>query len=408
MKPTKLSSHLLTIAIISFPIVVFAQGNEELQAVISTNQHFTELIGQLLPMAISPYLTVFTTCILSKLHIHTDFISTHPFYDSYIVMGLSFVLFLITLTPKFFSKLAAPITLTANFLDNKASIIIALIVTVLPSFIEPATTNNAQIVQMGFADIALPFQVVIMSAVAVAYLVVVMTVRLFLEILIMLSPVPLVDTVFEMAKIAFTIIMVLLGIFFPNFAFGVAILCFVISLFLYRRAKRTIVQIRYLIIRPVLHFIFRRKDELISEKIPNAITNQFSEISLAISVFNRKAVGDIPADKPVWLVKSSEGLFLVKRGAFGRLTKYEVPKFSSLQLTNNIMNLQLIDGEGLNLLISKSYLPKKSEIERILDCEIEMQTTHSNQKEKTGMKRWFSFFDISNLRSNRKMLLNKD
>lgn len=379
------------------------------EKVVMANIHFTELIGHLLPISLSPYLTLFATSLLAKLGYGADFFQGHPLFNSYLVMGFSLLLFGITMVPKLFSKVAAPITLTANFLDNKASIIIVLIITLLPSLIGPQTETMALNVQFGaLGDLLLPFEVVIIAAVAVIYIVVVMTVRLFLEILIMLSPVPLIDTIFEFAKIGMTLLFILLGVFFPNFAFGIAVIAFLISLVMYRKATRTIAQIRFLIIAPVINFIFRRKGELISKKLPYAIKKEVSNPILAIPVFNQTALGDIPKNKSVWLVKDQDKLILAHAAFLRGVKQHDISGESQLKLTNNIMNLALSNGETIKLVISKSYLVKKQELEQILGCQPETDSAEQEEGAMSkGFKRFLSFFDFKTILANKKMLLGK-
>ena len=413
IKKHLLQYHLL-IGLSLMPLILFAQDNAaKAETVVFANHHFIELISHLLPMSLSPYLTLFVTSLLSKIHISTGFFGTHPLFNSWIVLILSFALFGITLIPKLFSKVAAPITLTANFLDNKASVVIGLLIVILPSLLgtNPAVETAEVQMQLGaFGDIFVPLQVILISAVAILYLTVVMTVRLFLEILIMLSPVPLVDTVFEIAKIVLTVLFVLLGIFFPNFAFAVALFTFLVSLLLYRRATKTITQIKYLIIQPVLHFIFRKKSELISKKIPYPIKQKFDDVSLAIPVFNQRSIGNIDKSQAVWLVKSKDEILLAKTSYLRGVKHYKLPESIALTFNNNIMNLALTSqDESLKLLISKSYLKQQNELETILGCITHQPNEKAeNAKTRTGFKKFFDFFDMSNILKNRSLLLDKE
>lgn len=416
MNTTQKRSPIFLFFLLFIPILVFAQDDvKNAEQIVLANHHFTEIIAQLFPISLSPYLTLFVTCLFTKINLSTSFMDTHPFFNSWFVMLLSLTFFLITLIPKFFSKLAAPITLTANFLDNKASIIIVLIITILPDLMASETAETtAVLIKAGFlGDILLPFRVFIIAAVSVIYIVVVMTVRLFLEILIMLSPVPLIDTIFEVAKIVFTIGFIILGIISPNTAFAISIITFLISLVLYRKATRTITKIKFLIINPVLYFILRKKGHLLSDRLPYAIKQKFDEISLAIPVFNLRTLGDIRKNQSIWLVKSKDQLILARTAFLQGVKTHQIPAHTTLKLNNNLMNLRLASSDDqLRLLISKSYLAKKEELETLLGCETppEVVTAEKSDEHKVskGLKRFFGFFDVKTLIANKKMLLGKE
>lgn len=353
-----------------FPVILFSQESDpELNKTLQDNSFIMEHLGQLAPMAINPYLTLFITSVLSKMGIHNDLVATNPLFGNYYVIVISFLLLLITSLPKFFSKLAAPIAITADYLNNKASIVITILIIALPSLLNKQVTEDPIVYKAGFLSVSL--STLTLMVVSTYYLVVVMSVRLFLEILIFLTPVPLLDALFEICKWAFTFALVLLGVFFPKFSLVITGVSFVISLFFFKRAKRYITLVKCLVMTPVLKMITFQRPQIVDKSLPNSIEKEVGDkIELAIPIIAKVKIGSLRRGSKVWLTKSNQGIKLTqKRMFFPNIT--ESIDGNSLEIINNNIDIDIVSrDETISLVMSKYYRPLVVEISDLLNAEV--------------------------------------
>jgi hypothetical protein len=116
-----------------------------------------------------------------------------------------------------------------------------------------AFTGLSVVGQPAFAEMGLGLPSAILLAFGVALgLAAMTTVRFAFDVLIWLSPVPLVDFLFETAKNVFSVGLLVLYLFFPGFATAVAVVFLVVSLFLYGWAIRVVGFSFRIVLRPVL------------------------------------------------------------------------------------------------------------------------------------------------------------
>ena len=389
MKSTNHIRKGITILFLLLPVAVIAAQNIQApEHVFYTNQHITEMLGQLSPMAISPFFTLFITCLFTKLSFSNDFIATHPIYDNWFVLLGSFMLFMITLLPKLFSKLAGPIPIMANYLENKAGMLISVLIVLLPIF-APASDKVASYFAAGFFTDYATLYILFLSVVTLGYLMVIMSVRLFLEILIFLSPIPFVDTVFEFLKLGLTAAMVLLGIFFPTVAFIFSSFIFLISLAVYRKSRSTIRRIRYLLLQPVFDTLFSKPISAVDTSLPAAVAHRYADIRLAIPVFTNRKSGRIPKNREAWLIKAQQGVFLVRTAGLNRLQSFRIESSCDLNLHDHFAYLVITHPDNsLHLSVNKSYRKLKEQLAESLECDRkDSQTGRVHQRSgKSGEK----------------------
>jgi len=70
--------RLLIIVLLILPLFVIAQetGSSNATSTIHQNTGFASMLGQLLPMGINPYATVFLTSIFSKFGLENQYVAT--------------------------------------------------------------------------------------------------------------------------------------------------------------------------------------------------------------------------------------------------------------------------------------------------------------------------------------------
>ena len=211
---------------------------------IHQNSGFASLLGQLLPMGINPYATVFLTSIFSKFGLENQYVATNPFFDNWAVVIIFGALFLFTsLVGTVFktNKATAAIGLADNYLSGHAAIIINIFVILAPTFLGVSNNEPEIIQQANFMNIGL--KTLLILVVSIYFLIVVSSVRFFVDILIFLSPIPLIDSILEIIKIVVTLFFVLLAAIFPTVSAVVAIVIFIFSLMFYKRSMLSLIHI---------------------------------------------------------------------------------------------------------------------------------------------------------------------
>ena len=130
----------------------------EVQETINQNTALVEQFAQLAPKwVINPYLTVFLTSICSKVGFHNNYVSTNPFFSSWIVLIIFGLLFFFTaLVGTVFktNKATATIGLVDTYLSNKSALIINAIVILAPTFLSNEPLHNEIVYQAGFLSIS--------------------------------------------------------------------------------------------------------------------------------------------------------------------------------------------------------------------------------------------------------------
>lgn len=350
----------LTLITLLIPFSIFAQQSiEDIMSSLNQNEQIIEQLAQLGPMSINPYLTLFITSLLSKYDVHNEYIMTNPIFASWIVLVIAGFLFSSTAIVKLLGdKLTGPIRTVANFLDNKAALLITSLIILAPTFTPSTTTNNYVHLQSAFGG--LDFQTILLIAGSLYFLIVVMSVRLFLEILIFLSPIPIIDTAFEILKISLTIGFVLLSIFFPVTSFVLSILMFLISLVFYRKAKRLIQKTQYLIIAPIIGWITNRPKK---------------EEELDLKILHQSSTLKIGKSKVFKLIKEGSEYFLVSPKRWFRSQIKQKVNLRDCEISQALIYSTISNGTDIYLLINASYHQKINSVADYLEIPLASNTS---------------------------------
>ena len=314
----------LLILFIFTPLLLLAQSQEELNNALNSNEILIQQLGQLGPMAFNPYITIFTTSLFSMLDIKNQFIATNPFFNNWFVLITSGILLSFTSIVKLFGdKINGPLRTVINFLDNKASVIITCMIIITPTVLGFQEQEDLVLYQASFVGVTIKMLLILIAS--IYYLTVVMAIRLFIEILIFLSPIPIIDTLFEIFKIVFTVGFVVLSIFYPTVSFIFSIFIFLISLILYRRAKSSINKIKYLIIYPILKFLSSDKNSLVELQPQSKLLDR---IDLSIPILIVKNKFGYKRHSILWLINSEKKNYIVQKKIFRK------PKINQIELKN--------------------------------------------------------------------------
>jgi len=347
MKKIKLKALLLLGVLM--PFLLLAQDNENAMVAVKTNGDLIAQLAHLLPMGINPYATVFFTSILSKMGMHNEFVATNPFFDNWLILILFGALFLFTtLVGTVFktNKATAVIGLADNYLSNHAAILINVIVMIAPAFF----VNEGEAVLQEAGVISFGIQTLLVLIVSVYFLLVVTTVRFFIDILIFLTPIPLIDSILEIVKVVVTILFIGVSIFYPTVSVVISVLVFIIALTMYKKSLRLVSKTTYLFIYPIIN-MFKKKESLLG------VNNDFS-----ILVYLNKKMKTIKKGSIARLEERADGFYLVNKKFFV-FKKEEKIDFSNSYISKGRLKSKITnDTMDLTLFLNRSYYKYIQEI----------------------------------------------
>jgi hypothetical protein len=377
------------------PIFLLAQcGGSDAPSALDQNRSLVEQFAQLAPMGINPYVTVFLTSICSKLGFANDFVGTNPFFNNWFVVILFGILFSFTaLVGTIFktNKATAPIGLVDDYLSNHAAVIINAFVMLAPTIFSESPMLNEVIFQAGFLSVT--FQTVMILGVSTYFLIIVMTVRFFTDILIFLSPVPLIDSILEIIKIVLTAGFVFISIISPLTSVVISGLMFVTALLFYRRSKRLVNKTKYLVVHPIFNF-FRTTE-----------TTLANGHSLSIPVYVNNTSQKIKAGTVAKLKKRSDKFFLINKRLL-RLNIEEEIALENYYLTQTHLSTRIsTESENQSFLLNRSYHKHIDELAEILDVEIRQRSELERGLNKGifhRIKSMFNKIDMAELKAAKK------
>jgi len=357
---------------------------------LSQNGDLIAQLGQLAPMGINPYIAVFATSVFSKLGIHNDFVANHPFYDSWIVLILFGVLFVYTAvigTIINSSKIAKPFGLADSWLTDKAGIIIQIVITLIPAFMSTEQQLESTVVEAGILSITLKTALIVVAS--IYFLIVVSTVRLFIDILIFLSPIPMVDAVLNIIKIFFTIALVLISIFSPITSFIITIALFLIGLLMFNKARRLVIRTKYYMIYPIMNLFS-------SDKIENNLQKDQSVKALTLS-----KIGTIKKGRVVILLQRDNQTIL-KKHRFLLPAREEIIDLGEATLSRKRIKIEIGKQQKPLIALNRSYFKYENSIATIFNLNVE-GTSEQTESRTTGiwskMKALFSKDDLKILKT---------
>jgi hypothetical protein len=377
----------ILVLLLVLPMLAIAEVNGgDAKEVLHQNSGLVEQFAQLAPMGINPYATVFMTAICTKVGFHNAFVATNPFFDNWFVLVFFGVLFLFTaVVGTIFktNKATASLALADNYLSNHAALIINFFIILAPTLLSNDVQNEQIVYQAGFLSIS--FKTLLVLLVSMYFLVVVMSVRFFLDILIFLSPVPFIDSIIEILKIIVTLLFVFISIVSPLTSVIISVLMFMVAIVFYRRSVRLVNSTKYFIIYPILS-VFKRKTSIESK------AGEFS-----VLVYTARQIGKIKKGKIVRLVKEQEHFFLVKQ-RFGFKNNKEKVSFEGGTVRQNRLKTQIIDAKNEKLLVlNRNYHSVLDDIIEVLKLKMIKEEKFEIQFHKTALSRLKAMFGKSDL-----------
>ncbi|KXX69027.1 hypothetical protein [Flammeovirga sp. SJP92] len=383
---------LLFFVSLLLPSIVFAQEHlEDVTQTVASNALLIDQFTLLTPMSINPYTSIFVTALFSKMGYHNDFVATNPFFDNWVILITFGILFLFTsiMRPSLGSNQITGILVKVDeYLESKAAIVINILVILFPVLLSDVPGTEEVVFRASFLTVSLKtLMVVIVSTYALTVL---MTIRFFVDTLIYLSPIPLVDTGLQIFKIILSVVLVVIGIVSPTFSFVILLLMLLVSLFFYKKAKIQLNKMKYFLILPVINLFIKKsiKDKNIND--------------LSLPVFLGKQTSKFSKGKIVRLEKENDVFYLVKERFILPKVKEKI-LLEDFTLIQNRFDIALTDQEKtFEIFINRSYHSLVEEISVALNVPV-IQEEEINEVSGNSLlkkvKSLFSKKDLSQMKS---------
>ncbi len=357
---------LLLFLILFYPLLSVAQNSSDgIQETIIKNSGLIQQFAQLAPLGINPYATVFITALCAKLGFHNSFVATNPFFNSWTVLLIFGGLFLFTtLVGTVFksNKVTAPIALADNYLSDQAALVINAVIMLAPLwYVNNSLSENPIVYQASFLALDLKTALVLISS--MYFLIVVMSVRFFIDILIFLSPIPFIDNFLGLIKTILTTGLVAVSIASPTLSVLISIVLFIGALFFYKRSVRLTNKIKYLFIYPILN-IFRDKEQVLTNGAYPSVL-----------VYLKKKTSKFKEGQIVRLEKQQNKFYLVKKKFLFSTIEEEI-SLTNCYFVQNQLDIELTNNtENYLLIFNRSHHNHIEKLSKIFEVSIQKKTT---------------------------------
>ena len=233
----------LMVLLLLFPLLAFAYDTGQAAADLAAADKvadavpWSELLGPLAPIALSPFFGMAClsgTSLLITRGVLPDnsFLHGHPVLTHPSIFAAFLMLAVLTSLPRL-TKVSKPLAQFCDFLETYAGVVAVLVVQVVARYGQ-AEPPPEVILPAGLGTVTLG---TLLAALSVVNILVIQTVRFFFELLVWLSPVPLLDALFETANKLVCAGLMALYAFSPWLALVINVLIFLVCLALFRRAR---------------------------------------------------------------------------------------------------------------------------------------------------------------------------
>jgi hypothetical protein len=271
------------------------------------------------------------------------------------------------------SKASKPLGLAVSYLEEYSVFIIYAIMFIVPIFTSMEGGGGMGYIQQ-LGSFPIEFSDVLFIAISIPVIIVILTVRLFLDILIFVSPIPLLDSMFEFIKMGFSTFLFVIFLIAPPVGIFLCVVVFVISYFFYKKAKAQLRYFRYIFLQPILHFFRSRKAEIVDPDFPDQLKNHFHSIEMAVQGISSAAIGEIKEKQCVWVVKADNKLFVCHHKWYTADIVYELAV--PARMGRDIHAIIITDQQNIQIQLSVYYKPLYARI---------VQLTRSNDEGLSGI-----------------------
>jgi hypothetical protein len=325
------------------------------QADLTADQHkgdrlverlgITETLGPLAPVALSPF---FGLACLSGTSILCDkgILPENEFLTGNDVLnnGWVFLIFLgltvITSAPRLVtaSKIFAEAT---DRIETYAGIISYAVILMFAQ--QDSSADQIVVYSAGFFSMTGNG---LLACCAAVNIFVISSVRFFFELLILISPIPTLDAIFECTNKAVAGILATIYAFNPWLAFVLNVILFLICLTIFKWTNRRIRYLKALILEPVMLGFVRKflghQAYDSDRKAQRHLSADIADVSLAVKCFPSKKLGKIKTKDLCYLVFTPAGPSLIKPRLFRSAIISTLDSSSlSKQVTEGVMSYSI-------------------------------------------------------------------
>ena len=297
----------------------------------------TETLGPLAPVAMSPFFGLAClsgTSMLCKANVLPDneFLQGNDVLSNPLVFLAFAGLALITSVP----RLVSTSKVFAEAMDRVETYAGIISYGVVLMAAQDAAGDQAQAIVYNAGFITITYSGLLAIAAAINIFVI-STVRLFFELLTLISPIPTLDAMFECANKTVAGIFMAIYAFNPWLAFVINLILFLICLVIFRWVNRRIGYFKAMLLEPMLLGLVRgmlgRTNYDPDKSTLRRIARTVPGTELVVKCFPMRKIGKIKIKDRCYLAFGSEGTALVRMGL---LTAPLVKKITTGQLTKDI------------------------------------------------------------------------
>ncbi len=268
-----------------------------------------EVLGPLAPVALSPFFGI--TCLSGTSILVSQgvlpenrFLKGNRALNNPVVFGSFLVLTILTSLPRL-SKVSKPFAQLVDQLETYAAILMVLVVHWAA---RSGGAESPELVQAGMFTASLETFLVVASVINI---VVINAVKFFFELAILISPVPVIDALFEVMNKAVCIVLAAVYAFNPMVAFAVNILIFLVCLLVFGWARRKTGYYRGMTLEPLWAMLRKHELHLSADALPHRLREDWPDAELVVEVFPDERVGKIKSFARSFLVRSGDQEWLV-------------------------------------------------------------------------------------------------
>ncbi len=308
-----------------------------------------EWLGTLAPIAISPFFGITCLAGMSQLSAGTflennQFISSNPVLHNPYVFWIFLGLTLLTSLPRL-TKVSKPIAQALDQVETYAGIITLLVIRIAAS---TAPQPEAETVAMSMGMVNVTFEALLCLA-AVWNIIVINTVRFFLEILAWLTPVPSIDAIFEATNKVVCACFMAIYAYSPVMATAINLFLLFACLFVFRWIHRRVIYARHIFLDPILTLFFPRYG------VPR---------NSRIEVFNHLDWGPFPAKSKLWFEATETGWRISRCRWFFPDKTIDLERKTRVELVPGLLTYRIFfsEIESGNLVFTRRYVDHIDEI----------------------------------------------
>ena len=349
----------------------------------------TEVMAPLAPIALSPFFGI--TC-LSGTSILCDkgvlpeneFLMGNPALNNGMVFIVFLALSVATSLPKM-TTVSKGFAEAADQLETYAGIISYAAILYFSGFGQESVPENV-VYTAGIFTFSKTTLVMIAASINI---IVINTVKYFFELLVWISPIPLLDAAFETANKVVTAVLVTIYAFSPYLAMLLNAILFLVCLSIFNWVRRRIIYFRVVFLGPIVAKLFGRERVWIPKRTRAKVADITEQGEILVKVFAARKIRKIKKKEMCYLAAAKDGLFLVK---LRLIRKSKVEKLATANVQLAVMSgllsnsIEIASNELKKpaiLVFSKVYNNQMDSIAMALGAfgKVERNTDSGNQSE---------------------------